>query len=106
VAPGHPEEAGSGSGVAVSHPRSGSGLLWVARSIDLLRSKFFTGAGLSSLTVRCANLVELDLSNATELRDGAAAMVAEAKNLERLWMGRCKMVTGMGLGVSRWGVGS
>ncbi|XP_059428263.1 F-box/LRR-repeat protein 3 isoform X1 [Corylus avellana] len=67
-------------------------------SIDLSRSKFFSGAGLLSLTVRCANLVELDLSNATELRDGAAATVAEAKNLERLWMGRCKLVTDMGVG--------
>lgn len=68
------------------------------RSADLSRSKFFTGAGLLSLAVRCENLVELDLSNATELRDGAAAAVAEAKNLERLWMGRCKLVTDMGVG--------
>jgi F-box/leucine-rich repeat protein 2/20 len=67
-------------------------------SIDLSRSKFFSGAGLLSLAVRCVNLVELDLSNATELRDGAAATMAEAKNLERLWMGRCKMVTDMGVG--------
>ncbi|GMY25618.1 F-box/LRR-repeat protein 3 [Fagus crenata] len=68
------------------------------RSVDLSRSKFFTGAGLLSLAVKCVNLVELDLSNATELMDIAAAAVAEAKNLERLWMGRCKMVTDMGVG--------
>ncbi|KAF5476348.1 hypothetical protein F2P56_008075 [Juglans regia] len=67
-------------------------------SIDLSRSKFFTGAGLLSLALRCENLVEMDLSNATELRDGSAAVVAEAKNLEKLWMGRCKMLTDIGVG--------
>ncbi|KAK4582280.1 hypothetical protein RGQ29_025452 [Quercus rubra] len=67
-------------------------------SIDLSMSKFFTGVGLLSLAVKCENLVELDLTNATELKDSAAAMVAEARNLERLWMGRCKMVTDMGVG--------
>ena len=61
-------------------------------------SKFFTGVGLLNLAVKCENLVELDLTNATELKDSAAAMVAEARNLERLWMGRCKMVTDMGVG--------
>ena len=67
-------------------------------SIDLSMSKFFTGVGLLNLAVKCENLVELDLTNATELKDSAAAMVAEARNLERLWMGRCKMVTDMGVG--------
>ncbi|KAH7510568.1 hypothetical protein FEM48_ZijujUnG0111700 [Ziziphus jujuba var. spinosa] len=43
-------------------------------------------------------LVEIDLSNATELRDSAAAAVAEAKNLERLWLGRCKLITDIGIG--------
>ncbi|KAF3975457.1 hypothetical protein CMV_001302 [Castanea mollissima] len=67
-------------------------------SIDLSMSKFFTGVGLLNLAVKCDNLVELDLTNATELKDSAAAMVAEARNLERLWMRRCKMVTDMGVG--------
>lgn len=48
--------------------------------------------------MNCKNLVEIDLSNATELRDSAAAALAEAKNLERLWLGRCKLITDMGVG--------
>ncbi|KAJ6299803.1 hypothetical protein OIU76_020734 [Salix suchowensis] len=51
-----------------------------------------------SLALNCKNLVSIDLSNATELRDSAAAAVAEAKNLERLWLGRCKLITDMGIG--------
>ena len=68
------------------------------RSIDLSRSKFFTHLGLSNLAMSCSNLVEIDLSNATELRDTAAAAVAEAKNLEKLWLNRCKLITDMGIG--------
>lgn len=68
------------------------------RSIDLSRSKFFTHLGLSNLAINCSNLVEIDLSNATELRDTAAAAVAEAKNLEKLWLNRCKLITDMGVG--------
>lgn len=48
--------------------------------------------------MNCKNLVEIDLSNATDLRDSAAAALAEAKNLERLWLGRCKLITDMGVG--------
>ncbi|KDP22812.1 hypothetical protein JCGZ_00399 [Jatropha curcas] len=51
-----------------------------------------------SLALNCKNLVDIDLSNTTELRDAAAAAVAEAKNLERLWLGRCKLITDMGIG--------
>ncbi|OAY41574.1 F-box/LRR-repeat protein 3 [Manihot esculenta] len=68
------------------------------RSIDLSRSRFFSYNGLMSLALNCKNLVEIDLSNATELRDAAAAAVAEAKNLERLRLGRCKLITDMGIG--------
>ncbi|KAK3032878.1 hypothetical protein RJ639_037055 [Escallonia herrerae] len=68
------------------------------RSIDLSRTKFFTHVGLSNLVVNCVNLVEIDLSNATELKDPAAAAIAEAKNLERLWLGRCKAITDIGIG--------
>lgn len=67
-------------------------------SIDLSRSKFFSGVGLLCLALNCKNLVEIDLSNAKELKDAAAAAVAEAKNLEKLWLGRCKMITDMGIG--------
>lgn len=42
--------------------------------------------------------MEIDLSNATELGDAAAKAVAEARNLERLWLGRCKMITDIGVG--------
>ncbi|XP_059296709.1 F-box/LRR-repeat protein 3-like [Lycium ferocissimum] len=68
------------------------------RSINLSRSKFFTHVGLSSLVMNCVNLVEIDLSNATELKDVGAAALAEAKNLERLWLVRCKSITDIGLG--------
>ncbi|PSS23858.1 F-box/LRR-repeat protein [Actinidia chinensis var. chinensis] len=68
------------------------------RSIDLSRSKFFTHVGLVNLATNCSNLVEIDLSNATDLRDSAAAAIAEAKNLEKLWLARCKLITDMGIG--------
>ncbi|XP_057808232.1 F-box/LRR-repeat protein 3-like [Salvia miltiorrhiza] len=68
------------------------------RSIDLSRSRFFSHAGLSNLVANCCNLVEIDLSHATELRDSAAAVVAEARNLERLWLVRCKSITDIGIG--------
>ncbi|KAI7998125.1 F-box/LRR-repeat protein 3 [Camellia lanceoleosa] len=68
------------------------------RSIDLSRSKFFSHLGLSNLVTNCSNLIEIDLSNATELRDSAAAAIAEAKNLEKLWLGRCKSITDIGIG--------
>ncbi|KAI4374216.1 hypothetical protein MLD38_012232 [Melastoma candidum] len=68
------------------------------RSIDLSRSRFFTSSGLSSLALRCSNLVDVDVSNATDMRDAGAAALAQAKNLERLRMTRCKMVTDIGIG--------
>lgn len=68
------------------------------RRVDLSRSRFFGGNGLLSLGVNCGNLVELDLSNATEVRDAAVAVVARARNLEKLWLARCKRVTDMGIG--------
>ncbi|KAL6987915.1 hypothetical protein U1Q18_013661 [Sarracenia purpurea var. burkii] len=68
------------------------------RSIDLSRSKFFTHVGLSNLVMNCPNLVEIDLSNATELTDLAAAAIAEAKNLEKLCLARCKSITDIGIG--------
>lgn len=66
--------------------------------LNLSRSRFFTGNGVLNVAVRCVNLVELDLSNATELRDAAMVGVARAVNLERLWLNRCKLVTDMGIG--------
>ena len=54
--------------------------------------------GLLNLATNCSNLVEIDLSNGTALRDSAAAAIAEAKNLEKLWLARCKLITDMGLG--------
>lgn len=50
------------------------------------------------MATNCTNLVEIDLSNATELRDAAAVALAKAKNLEKLWLGRCKLITDMGIG--------
>ncbi|MBA0825351.1 hypothetical protein Goarm_021948 [Gossypium armourianum] len=68
------------------------------QSINLSRSRFFTNAGLSSLFVNCSGLVEVDLCNATQLTDLAASAIAEAKNLERLSLARCKSITDMGIG--------
>lgn len=68
------------------------------RSINLSRSRFFTKVGLSSLLMNCHCLIEIDLSNWTELSDMAAAAIAEAKNLEKLWLARCKSITDMGIG--------
>ncbi|KAL8140998.1 hypothetical protein V2J09_007019 [Rumex salicifolius] len=68
------------------------------RSVDLSRSRGFSASGLARLVAGCVNLVEIDLSNATWLRDSAMAVMAEAKNLERLWLGRCKLVTDIGIG--------
>lgn len=66
--------------------------------VDLSRSRFFTGNGVMNVAASCRNLVELDLSNATELRDAAAAAVARAVNLRKLWLNRCKLITDMGIG--------
>ncbi|KAJ4980185.1 hypothetical protein NE237_010965 [Protea cynaroides] len=68
------------------------------RSIDLSRSKCFSQVGLSNLVLNCSSLVELDLSNGTELTDSAAAAIAEAKNLEKLWLVRCKLISDLGIG--------
>lgn len=66
-------------------------------SVNLSRSRLFSEVGLSSLCVNCVNLVELDLSNMSEVGDVAAVAIAEAKNLERLWLARCKLITDMGI---------
>ncbi|KAG0473725.1 hypothetical protein HPP92_015582 [Vanilla planifolia] len=72
----------------------GSSLL----SIDLSRSRSFSNLGLNSLVSKCESLVEINLSNGVDLDDAAAAAIGRARNLERLWMGRCKLVTDMGIG--------
>ncbi|KAF7123522.1 hypothetical protein RHSIM_Rhsim12G0057100 [Rhododendron simsii] len=68
------------------------------RFVDLSRSKFFIHVGLSSPATNYPNLVHIDLSNATEMRDPAAASIAEAKNLERLLLARCKGITDTRIG--------
>ncbi|XP_021861357.2 F-box/LRR-repeat protein 3 isoform X1 [Spinacia oleracea] len=68
------------------------------RSLKLTLCRFVTGLGVSDLVSKCPNLVELDLSNATELSDSAAAAISRARNLERLLMVRCKRVSDMGIG--------
>lgn len=68
------------------------------RSVNLSMSKFFSHVGLSNLVINCVNLVQIDLSNATDLKDLAASAIAEAKNLEKLWLVRCKSITDIGIG--------
>ncbi|KAI3829045.1 hypothetical protein L1987_03159 [Smallanthus sonchifolius] len=63
------------------------------KSIDLSRSKLFTHVGLSNLVSKCANLVDIDLSNGVHLNDTAAAAVASCGSLERLCLSRCKALS-------------
>ncbi|KAK4773077.1 hypothetical protein SAY87_028096 [Trapa incisa] len=71
----------------------------VLRYINLSRSRFFSGTGLSRMVAECRNPMEIDLSNATDLRDAGVAALAAARNLEQLWLRRCKLITDMGVGV-------
>ncbi|KAK4801715.1 hypothetical protein SAY86_022202 [Trapa natans] len=64
----------------------------VLRYINLSRSRFFSGTGLSRMVAECRNLVEIDLSNATDLRDAGVAALAAARNLEQLWLRRVELV--------------
>ncbi|KAK9159216.1 hypothetical protein Scep_005790 [Stephania cephalantha] len=73
------------------------------RSIDLSRSRFFSNAGVSNVVVNCKFLVEIDLSNATELTDSGAVAISKASNLEKLWLARCKLITD--IGIARIGIG-
>ncbi|RDX58336.1 F-box/LRR-repeat protein 3, partial [Mucuna pruriens] len=68
------------------------------RSIDLSRTRLFSHVGLSALTLNCTCLVEIDLSNRPDLTDLAANAIAQAVNLERLCLGRCKSITDLGIG--------
>ncbi|KOM47214.1 hypothetical protein LR48_Vigan07g091800 [Vigna angularis] len=68
------------------------------RSLDLSRCRLFSHVGLSALALNCTYLVEVDLSNRPDLTDVAAKAIAEAVNLERLRLGRCKGITDMGIG--------
>ncbi|XP_023636379.1 F-box/LRR-repeat protein 3 isoform X2 [Capsella rubella] len=68
------------------------------RSLDLSRSRSFSAAGLLRLALKCPHLLAIDLSNATDMRDADAAVVAEATSLESLKLGRCKMLTDMAIG--------
>ncbi|KAL8093123.1 hypothetical protein AgCh_035129 [Apium graveolens] len=68
------------------------------RSVILSRSRLFSHVGLSSLVKNCVGLVEIDLSNVEDLRDSSLGVLAEAKNLEKLCLARCKMITDIGIG--------
>lgn len=68
------------------------------QSVDLSSSRLFTHVGLSALAMKCTCLVEIDVSNRPDLTDLAAKAIGTAVNLERLWMGRCKGITDLGIG--------
>lgn len=68
------------------------------RSVKLSPSMFFANAGFSKLVMNCSALIEIDLSNVTEFTDSGAVAIAEAKNLKRLWLVRCKLVSDIGIG--------
>ncbi|XP_019706567.1 F-box/LRR-repeat protein 3 [Elaeis guineensis] len=67
------------------------------RSVDLSRSKAFSSVGLEKLAVNCTSLVEIDLSYSFYLNDGAAAAIGRARNLERLWLAKCRRITDIGI---------
>ncbi|KAI3958163.1 hypothetical protein MKW98_020805 [Papaver atlanticum] len=69
------------------------------KSINLSRSKFFTHLGVSCLVSnRCLSLTEIDLSNGINLNDSTASVISEAKNLEKLWLSKCVLISDMGIG--------
>ncbi|GLT89358.1 hypothetical protein SLE2022_073430 [Rubroshorea leprosula] len=68
------------------------------RSIDFSQSRLLSSSGFLGLALNCKNLAEINLSNGTELKDSAMAAIAEARNLEKLWLARCKSITDMGVG--------
>ncbi|KAL2317408.1 hypothetical protein Fmac_031284 [Flemingia macrophylla] len=67
------------------------------RRVDLSRTRLFSHVGVSSLALNCTCLVEIDLSNRADLTDLAAKAIANAVNLERLSLGRCKSITDLGI---------
>ncbi|KAK8950398.1 F-box/LRR-repeat protein 3 [Platanthera guangdongensis] len=67
-------------------------------SINLSSSRSFSHSGLGALAAICVSLVEINLSNMIDLNDASAAAIGRARNLEKLWMARCKLVTDMGIG--------
>lgn len=75
-------------------------MAWKAtlRCVNLSRSRSFTSIGLLTLVNNCLGLVEIDLSNGTELTDSAAKAIAEARNVETLKLARCKKITDIGIG--------
>ncbi|KAI4315982.1 hypothetical protein L6164_024002 [Bauhinia variegata] len=82
------------------HALTSISLAWKSslRYINLSGSRFFTHQGLSTLVFNCSSLVQIDLSNRTDLTDSAAKAIAGAQNLESLSMARCKSITDMGIG--------
>ncbi|KAA8543691.1 hypothetical protein F0562_021563 [Nyssa sinensis] len=68
------------------------------QSIDLSCSRFFTSWGLTNLATNCSSLAEINLSDATWLTDCDVAAIAGAKNLEKLWLARCKLISDIGVG--------
>ncbi|KAF9670919.1 hypothetical protein SADUNF_Sadunf13G0119200 [Salix dunnii] len=72
-------------------------------SINLSRSRFFLLILGWRFGFKLFQFVEIDLSNGVELNDLTTAAIAEAKNLERLWLARCKLINDMGIGcITAW----
>jgi F-box/leucine-rich repeat protein 2/20 len=67
-------------------------------SINLSKLWTFSHLGLLELVKGCQSLVEIDLSNCTEITDYAAEAIAKARKLQSLKLVKCKQITDMGLG--------
>jgi len=67
-------------------------------SINLSKLWIFTHLGLLELVKICQSLIEIDLSNCTEITDYAVESTAQARKLQSLKLVKCKQITDMGLG--------
>eukprot|EP01018_Ginkgo_biloba_P000376 Gb_39799 [translate_table: standard] len=67
-------------------------------SINLSKLNSFTHLGLARLFENCQSVVELDLSNCTNIGDAAAVALAHARNLQSLELVKCKQISDIGLG--------
>lgn len=67
-------------------------------SINLSQLRRFTHLGLAEVVKSCQSLVEIDLSNCTEITDYDAEAIAQAQKLQSLKLVKCKQITDIGLG--------
>ena len=65
-------------------------------SLKMVRTAGFTNAGMQSIG-KCRSLLEVDLTNCTQIGDAAVASLSVLENLQKLKLTGCRDVTDMGL---------